>query len=186
MPKVLRDLSGLCIGKLTVLSYSHNRCGVAYWSCRCECGNEKAIAASNITRGNLRSCGCARYKLKQDNQNWKGCGDISSSLLCKIKSSANRRGIEFGLTVSYLWDLWKKQNGKCALSGLDLQLSISHIEISHGAGTASLDRIDSSKGYVDGNVQWVHKDVNFMKQQFTEDRFIQLCELIVENKRRAS
>ena len=37
--------------------------------------------------------------------------------------------------------------------------------------TASLDRIDSSKGYTEDNIQWVHKDVNQMKMDLPEQRF---------------
>lgn len=48
--------------------------------------------------------------------------------------------------------------------------------------TASLDRIDSSKGYVEGNVQWVHKDVNYIKQDLEESYFKKLCKLITENE----
>lgn len=42
----------------------------------------------------------------------------------------------------------------------------------------SLDRIDSKKGYVVGNVQWVHKDINRMKNTFPQDYFIQVCKQI--------
>lgn len=42
--------------------------------------------------------------------------------------------------------------------------------------SASLDRIDSSKGYSINNVQWVHKDVNFAKQSMTMKDFVQLCD----------
>lgn len=42
----------------------------------------------------------------------------------------------------------------------------------------SLDRIDSNKGYVEGNVQWVHKDVNMMKQSYSNERFIGICCMI--------
>lgn len=43
-------------------------------------------------------------------------------------------------------------------------------------GVASdLDRIDSSKGYIIDNVQWVHKDVNLMKLSHSKNTFIQIC-----------
>lgn len=45
--------------------------------------------------------------------------------------------------------------------------------------SASLDRIDSSKGYEQGNVQWVHKDINNMKQSFSQDKFIDWCKKVV-------
>ena len=48
--------------------------------------------------------------------------------------------------------------------------------------TASLDRIDSNKGYTIDNVQWVHKDINKMKMDLEEDVFIDNCKLIIENK----
>jgi hypothetical protein len=55
----------------------------------------------------------------------------------------------------------------------DVNVSVEH--------TASLDRIDSSKGYCEDNVQWVHKDINRMKNTFDQDYFISLCKLIAEN-----
>ena len=46
---------------------------------------------------------------------------------------------------------------------------------------ASLDRIDSSKGYVEGNLQWVLSEVNMMKQQYSQDRFIEICKAVSIN-----
>jgi hypothetical protein len=46
-------------------------------------------------------------------------------------------------------------------------------------GTASLDRIDSSRGYTADNIQWVHKHVNLMKRSFNEEYFINTCKQIV-------
>ena len=44
--------------------------------------------------------------------------------------------------------------------------------------TASVDRIDSSGGYVESNVQWVHKDVNKMKMDIPQNQFIEYCKII--------
>ena len=46
------------------------------------------------------------------------------------------------------------------------------------AVSASLDRIDNTKGYVAGNVQWLHKDINWMKGRFTQPRFLALCRAV--------
>ena len=43
-----------------------------------------------------------------------------------------------------------------------------------------IDRIDSSKGYVKGNVQWVHKNVNLMKGKFDQEYFIEMCKKITK------
>jgi hypothetical protein len=41
--------------------------------------------------------------------------------------------------------------------------------------TASLDRVDSVTGYIPSNVQWVHKDINLMKNRFGQAYFRELC-----------
>lgn len=75
-----------------------------------------------------------------------------------------------------LWNLFEKQERKCAMTGLGLTLR----GYGKPPGTASVDRIDSSKGYTKDNIQWVHKDVNKMKMDFTKEYFIEVCRLITE------
>jgi len=48
--------------------------------------------------------------------------------------------------------------------------------------TASVDRIDSSIGYVMGNIQWVHKDINKMKSDFSQELFIAWCGLVASHQ----
>lgn len=60
----------------------------------------------------------------------------------------------------------------CNLTGLKLEFKTLKKQ------TASLDRIDSTKGYVEGNVQWIHKDINLMKNRLPQDYFISMCDLI--------
>ena len=52
--------------------------------------------------------------------------------------------------------------------------------ISFSDNTASLDRIDSSKPYIKGNMQWLHKDVNIMKNAYNINYFINMCRIICE------
>ena len=46
--------------------------------------------------------------------------------------------------------------------------------------TASLDRIDSKLGYTSNNIQWVHKDLNYMKSDLDQSVFIEWCRKVVE------
>ena len=46
---------------------------------------------------------------------------------------------------------------------------------------ASIDRVDSMKSYEEGNLQFVHKDVNIMKNKYDQDYFIEVCKLIANN-----
>ena len=48
-------------------------------------------------------------------------------------------------------------------------------------GTASLDRIDSSRGYVIDNIQWVHKDINWLKNDWSQKEFIELCSRVANH-----
>jgi hypothetical protein len=49
--------------------------------------------------------------------------------------------------------------------------------------TASLDRINSSLGYVEGNCQWVHKVINTMKMALSQDEFIYYCSLVCNHRK---
>lgn len=42
-------------------------------------------------------------------------------------------------------------------------------------GNASLDRIDSTRGYVEGNLQWVDKVFQKMKRVMSDADFIHAC-----------
>ena len=106
---------------------------------------------------------------------WKGVGDMSSRYWSQVICSARLRNIEFSITKEYAWELFEKQNKKCSLSGLDIKFAESHL---YDEQSASMDRIDSTKGYIEGNVQWVHTDINKMKNSFEESYFIQMCCLV--------
>lgn len=108
--------------------------------------------------------------------NWKGHEEITGRYWCAIKNSAQDRGLEFDITIEYVWKLFISQNRKCFFTGYEL--CFSELSTENNKQTASLDRIDSSKGYIEDNVQWVHKDINFMKGAASNDKFIQRCKLI--------
>lgn len=50
------------------------------------------------------------------------------------------------------------------------------------AQTASLDRKDSLRGYEPDNVQWVHKTVNLIKWELSEEEFLEWCSKITKHK----
>lgn len=56
----LIDLTGQHYGRWTVLYRVPNKNGNTYWHCRCDCGTEKDVNASNLRRGLTTSCGCYR------------------------------------------------------------------------------------------------------------------------------
>lgn len=140
----------------------------------CKCGNECLANASLLRLGKRRSCGCFKTAIGEERwYAWKGCGEISGEHWAGIRHGATSRKLDFNISIQEAWQLFLSQDRKCKLSGVELSFS-------QKKATASLDRIDSSVGYVNNNIQWLHKDVNFMKQNFKEDHFINLCKLIAE------
>ena len=120
--------------------------------------------------------------------NWKGYKEIAGTNWTYYKKGALRRGFKFDITIEYAWDLFLEQDRKCALSGQDIGFNIKTGSLSkygYQKNTASLDRIDSKKGYVKGNVQWLHKDLNKLKSNLDEKEFIKLCTLVSNTNKKA-
>jgi hypothetical protein len=89
------------------------------------------------------------------------------------------------LTIEFLWELFEKQQGKCALSGVELVLEPSQMGARKRQNhTASLDRIESNGGYTKDNVQWVHKTLNAMKSDLPQADFIAWCCTVADHVRK--
>ncbi len=130
----------------------------------------------------LKSPGSVKYALKKygiRNRKRTGVGEITKTVLCRIRGPAGSRNIKFDVTAEYLWNLFLRQKKRCSLSGVPLEFAPLATKEGKRQQTASLDRKDSSKGYVVGNVQWVHKDLNTMKMDLKNKEFIEWCRKIV-------
>jgi hypothetical protein len=179
-----KDLRGKKFSKLLVLDvHSKTRNSHIRYTCKCDCGKETNVLGTHLIQGNTKSCGCDKPIGKTHHQ-WTGVGEMSGDFWDHhIVRSANgskgkRTPLELSISKEYVWDLFLQQNRKCNLSGLNLCFPRASKDKSW---TASLDRIDSSKGYIKGNVQWVHKDINMMKNKFNNDYFINVCKQISQN-----
>lgn len=173
--KNIRDLTGQRFGRLVVKEQSKNhnkKTTRAIWFCECDCGNIKEYWAGALVEGLTVSCGCYRNTF-----NWKGYEDISSCFWSSVLSTAKKYNREFNITREYVWDIFIKQNKTCNLSGLPIFFEKS-FSTKMGQQTASIDRIDSNKGYIDGNIQIVHKHINVMKTDFSQKEFIYYCSLV--------
>ena len=91
--------------------------------------------------------------------------------------NAKKRFKEFNLTLEDLKQVWEQQNGICPYTGLKLELP-THTERKNIWYRASLDRIDSSKGYVVGNIQFVSTPINLMKSTMSDLETKQYLKLI--------
>ena len=98
------------------------------------------------------------------------------SYLSYLRSKAIQRK-SFCISLTDLEDIWKSQNGKCALTGWDMTMVLGKGNIDTNA---SIDRIDSSVGYVSGNVQLICRALNVFKSDMSEDFLINMCEAVVK------
>jgi hypothetical protein len=86
------------------------------------------------------------------------------------------RNIEWTISDNDLDILWEEQKGLCALTQQPMSTDYSankYIGI-------SLDRIDSNKGYIKGNIQLVTGIVNICKNILNNNDFIELCKKVVQ------
>lgn len=185
----VKDLSKLKFGKLTVLNkhLNHHQNSKTKWKCLCDCGKESIVTYAHLINNETLACKICRTKNKKfptkgkNNHKWTGYEEINGAYWCSIKTGASQRNIEFFITIEDIWNQFIKQNRRCNLSGRILQFSKN--SRTQKDGTASLDRIDSKKGYTIDNIQWIHKDINKMKMNFEEKYFINTCKEITEYKK---
>lgn len=217
-PNLILPKLGKRFGKLEVISekYYFNSDNRPVWTLKCDCGEIQEIKAKDLRREKnprdacskclRKTAGVERMKILGRTKkpgSHSGVGDITKTHYFAYKSSsiANRRKSKNQKifdgkypSIEFLWSLYEKQNGRCALSGVKIKFGKlirtpkknvtkksndwQQSRINSKENTASLDRIDSSIGYTNDNAQWVHKKVNFMKGSLDQDDFIELCSLI--------
>jgi predicted RNA-binding Zn-ribbon protein involved in translation (DUF1610 family) len=182
----LQDYIGQQIGNVVILRENKTikQTRVDY---KCNCGRYGNIRFSEILAKQkigknyrCRQCGIESTK--------KGSRLINGQYFYQLSHNAKSRGLEFLITPQDLENIWITQNGICNISGLKLELPIKKKAYKedgtptiHYFGNASVDRINSYKGYTKDNVQWIHSKINIMKMEIPQDDFIQLCKLIVKH-----
>ena len=178
----IEDLTGQRFGHQVVVRMERLPRGEWAAVCKCDCGSdERVVRRHALIRNMSTSCGCRRdqyAKLRGRNSaNYTGYCGLPGKFWKKLVRRARRYG-KLKLTIKAAWELFEEQERRCALTGLPITFGrAEHPEET----TASLDRIDSSKGYEPGNVQWVHKDVNLMKGSLSVEDLLHYCQLIVEH-----
>ena len=153
MPKFV-DHTGERFGYLVALrkeSRDSKHGKVAYWLCRCDCGNEKWISANNLTKGNTISCGCKQNEhlnhkpnpFKKDNPRlysiWTGM-----KTRCFNPNSARYK--DYGGRGITICDEWRTFDNFCLWA------------LSNGYEDGlTIERLDNDKSYCPSNCTWITK-----------------------------
>lgn len=178
-PSHYQDLIGQSFGLLDVVNRVESHDGQGAWfNCYCNgCNKYKEIRGRSLKNKDAQSCGCNNKKSKtgENNKLYKGYKKITGEYYNNLRKSAKERGHEFKISLEELWELWENQCGFCALSGVRIFLPRGSKDKSDKTNTASVDRIDSNKGYTKDNCQWVHKRINWMKNNMQDNEFQMWC-----------
>lgn len=145
-----------------------------------DCGNQQTYLRKNYAEASLREnklCKpCSNKKTENCRRGiYRG---VNITWLKKFQNNANLRGLIWDITIDDVADAYEQQLGFCVLTGWP----VGWAEVGQ-IHTASIDRIDSDFGYVVDNIQIVHKMVNMMKQQYTQQEFINVCLAVANNAR---
>ncbi len=145
------DMTGKRFGRLLVLSRAENTPkGWAQWLCRCDCGNEKVIVGTSLTRKRpTQSCGCRHRDvcIERSTKHGHATQGISptyhswSSMVARCTNPNNARYASYmgrGITVDPRW----------------LEFETFLADMGEKPDGTSLGRIDNNKGYYPKNCRW--------------------------------
>lgn len=92
-------------------------------------------------------------------------------------------GEQTDITLEFLKNQWEKQKGICPYTGIKMTLPKTTREHEQKCGPfrASLDRIDSNRGYMKDNVEFVCVVANLAKRNFSKRQFADLIQMIKIN-----
>lgn len=172
------------LGRVTIRRYGSGNF-VSVWAAECiGCGAPRITTSQRIREGKYGCHKCAAESMQGPKHgNWRGGEHVPGYFVARLRAKVKRRSRELAweIDAAYLDKLWEQQEGCCAYTGWRLQFGKQGKYAREQ--TASLDRIDSNYGYVHGNVQFVHKEINLLKWNHSEDRFIQLCKAVADYRK---
>lgn len=175
-----KDLTGIVSGRLVVLKLDEkadHRRGTK-WLCKCSCGNICSVNGSRLysdrkTKQTI-SCGCAQResaRLRKGRSDYHGKSYTPEyQAYTHARKNASKRGRDFDITVH---DLHVPEI--CPLLAIPIKTFPGRL----CDNSASVDRIDTTKGYVKGNVWVVSNKANRIKSNAT----LAELEMLVSNLR---
>lgn len=153
------DRIGLVFGDLTVIKRGDKNSDYKWkWICRCTCGNEKDYLFRDLQIGRATCCARCSYDRRRlpDHQARK------NQILIYYKNKARVWKQEFTLDTEYFYSLIFGACSYCGTVGSNTCKGAWDVLKYNG-----IDRVDSSKGYVPGNVVSCCATCNRMKLDHT-------------------
>ena len=99
-------------------------------------------------------------------------------MVSRSKQNHKKKGFleVFNIDENYLKLLYEKQNGKCYWS--EMVLSINNVGLGE-LDTISIDRLDCTVGYIQGNIVLCSKFMNLGRGNYPADKFKEFLKTIL-------
>lgn len=176
----LKDLSGRLYGRWKVLGRSARKSSRICWDCVCECGTTRAVFGNNLVLQNSLSCRNCSRKLPDTEMPFR-------SVFRWYRQNAKRRtNRPFVLSLE---DVRKLTSSDCFYCGSPPSQESKH-RMRDGKVSArppyvynGIDRVNNSLGYTPENCVSCCKICNYMKQELSQQEFINHIKEILERWR---
>lgn len=104
---------------------------------------------------------------------------ITQTRAAEIRRRCKHQGLPYDPDLTKLLrELWDEQDGKCAYTGLDMNIDGDY---KTDPLFMTVDKVTPSLGYVKGNIKLCCSIVNRMKQNLDIPELKKYCQLILEN-----
>ena len=140
------------------------------------CGTEKPVEAFPGRRG--ATCGVCHGKLHRERVG-RSPEAWCTYLVQQARNNAKKTDREFNISAEEVHELWEKQGGLCALTGIPMQHHPAYSDMN-----ASMDRKEGSIGYVIDNVQLVCWRINEMKNDQPEHQLLWWARALVAHDKK--
>lgn len=142
----------------------------------------RKVFCSNKCSGNINKIPPEKSNRDASYLNPANRQDEYSPFRFHLRNAKRRIKKECDLTLAYLKELWEEQEGKCPFTGWSLK-NMPNLtrenQLPLTPDRASLDRKDPSKGYTQGNVQFVSVMAQYAKHIWSDPELRCFCEAVV-------
>lgn len=158
-------------------------CGKEFLKDKSEINRNKKVGRKNYCSLSCSGKSNTKHlkKWSESNENKKHIRTLSGNQRDKYTGlrehfrRVKKRHHKYDITIDDILEQWEKQNGICVYSGVKLN---HPSEGGSNINKASLDRIDSSKGYIKGNIQFISITCNQAKNNMSHEEMLTFCNII--------